>query len=31
MVNRYNVLKPDHSISRENMAKVLVMFVGNKG
>jgi len=31
MVNRYNVLKPDHSISRENMAKVLVMFMGNKG
>ena len=31
MVNRYNVLRPDHLISRENMAKVLVMFVGNKG
>ncbi len=31
MVSRYNVLKPDHLISRENMAKVLVVFVGNKG
>ena len=31
MVSRYNVLRPDHLVSRENMAKVLVMFVGNKG
>lgn len=31
MVSRYNVLRPDLLVSRENMAKVLVMFVGNKG
>jgi hypothetical protein len=31
MVSRYKVLQPNHLISRENMAKVLVMFVGNKG
>ena len=31
MVSRYNVLRPDHLVSRENMAKILVMFVGNKG
>ena len=31
MVSRYNVLRPDHLVSRENMAKVFVMFVGNKG
>lgn len=31
MVDRYNVLQPDNLVSRENMAKVLVMFVGDKG
>ena len=31
MVSRYNVLQPNHLISRENMAKALVMFVGDKG
>ncbi len=31
MVSRYNVLQPNNLISRENMAKALVMFVGNKG
>ena len=31
MVSRYNVLQPNNLISRENMAKALVMFVGDKG
>ena len=31
MVNRYNTMKPEFPISRENTAKVLLAFVGNKG
>ena len=30
MVNRYNTMKPEFPISRENMAKVLLAFVGNR-
>lgn len=29
--NRYNTMKPEFPISRKNMAKVLLAFVGNKG
>ena len=29
LVNRYNTMKPESPISRENMAKVLLAFVGN--
>jgi hypothetical protein len=31
MVNRYNTMEPEFPISRKNMAKVLLAFVGNKG
>lgn len=31
LVNKYNTMKPESPISRENMAKVLLAFVGNKG